>query len=82
MCYHRYVVVGGGVVLDIESMVGVLSGLDVDALCDDELGSLAVKFEVLENGSWIGAEWMVNLSNGWVGPVNEYAAWLMFDRSW
>lgn len=42
----------------------------------------SVKFEVLENGSWIGAEWIVNLSNGWVGPVNEYAAWLMFDRSW
>jgi hypothetical protein len=40
-----------------------------------------VHFALRENGVWIGAEWFVNLKNGWVNPTNQYASWLMFDRN-
>jgi hypothetical protein len=40
-----------------------------------------VHFALRENGAWIGAEWFVNLKNGWVTPTNQYASWLMFERS-
>lgn len=40
-----------------------------------------VHFALRENGVWIGAEWFVNLKNGWVTPTNQYASWLMFERS-
>jgi hypothetical protein len=41
-----------------------------------------VHFALRENGVWIGAEWFVNMQNGWVNPTNQYASWLMFDRNW
>ncbi|MFN8535630.1 MAG: hypothetical protein U0556_18995 [Dehalococcoidia bacterium] len=40
-----------------------------------------VHFALRENGVWIGAEWFVNLKNGWINPTNQYASWLMFERS-
>lgn len=59
-------------------------------MTEDELGWSAhglgdrryyVFFALRENGVFIGAEWFVNLSNGWVNPTNQYAAWLMFDHN-
>lgn len=40
-----------------------------------------VHFALRENGVWIGAEWFVNLKNGWINPTNQYASWLMFEKS-